>query len=162
MRRRHKYSHQMVSQIEQDSWASSPSTRKVMQANRRSDTGPELRYRRQLHALGIRFRVGVKVEPALRRTADVAIKSLRLAIFIDGCFWHGCPEHWSCPQTNEEFWSSKIAKNIRRDRETDQILRDKGWTVMRFWEHEEAGGAAQKTREWIRATRSKGKVPPPP
>ncbi len=108
-----------------------------MQANRRRDTSPELAVRRLLHARGLRFRVDYRVEKSLRARADIVFTRRRVAVFIDGCFWHGCPLHATQPKSNADYWGPKLARNILRDRETDVALRDAGWTVLRFWEHED-------------------------
>ena len=92
--------------------------------------------RRELHARGVRFRTEVKLEQDLRTKADIAWRRLKLAIFIDGCFWHGCPEHATRPAANAEWWAVKLDGNVARDRRTDAILADRGWTVLRFWEHQ--------------------------
>lgn len=115
-----------------------------MQANKARDTGPEIRLRRRLHAKGLRYRVAVRPVADLRRTADVVFPRLKLAVFVDGCYWHGCPAHGSLPKTNREFWQGKIAANGERDRETDRLLRAHGWTVLRFWEHADMDDAADK------------------
>lgn len=106
-----------------------------------------------MHALGLRYRVNVRVEPDLRRTADVAFKGLKLAIFADGCFWHGCPVHGNHPKTNAEYWSTKIERNIARNRETDLALRSRGWTVLRVWEHEDAEVAALRIKMCVESLR---------
>lgn len=119
------------------SWASSPERRRNMQANRRRDTAPELAVRRLLHAHGRRYRVDLPPEPELRRRADIVFTRQRIAVFIDGCFWHGCPEHGRRTfGTNADYWPGKIAGNIARDSDTNARLADAGWRVMRFWEHE--------------------------
>ncbi|MFJ3280268.1 very short patch repair endonuclease [Streptomyces halstedii] len=107
-----------------------------MQAIRSRDTAPELSVRKLLHALGLRYRVAAKPLPELRRTADIVFRPAKLAVFIDGCYWHGCPEHYVPPKTNSGYWSDKVSRNVTRDRDTDSRLRDAGWTVLRFWEHE--------------------------
>ena len=119
-----------------ESWASSPATRASMQSNRRRDTSPELAVRKLLHARGMRYRVDVPLDFDRRRRADIVFPAARLAVFIDGCFWHGCPEHYTVPATNAEFWATKRAKNMARDIETTARLESDGWHVMRFWEHE--------------------------
>lgn len=101
----------------------------------RRDTGPELAVRRLLHASGYRYRVCYPVPGAPRRTIDIAFTKQKLAIFIDGCYWHGCPDHGTVPQANAQWWAAKLAANVMRDRETDANLRAAGWSVMRFWEH---------------------------
>lgn len=112
-------------------------TRARMERQRRRDTKPELAIRRELHRRGIRFRVDVRPEPALRVRGDIVWKVRRLVVMIDGCFWHGCPIHATSPKNNAEWWSEKIAANIQRDRRTDRELLERGWTVIRFWEHED-------------------------
>lgn len=136
-----------------ESWASSPATRATMQANRSRDTTPELAVRRLLHASGLRYRVAARVEPDIRRTADVAFTRQRIAVLIDGCFWHGCPEHWHEPKTNVDYWRAKIERNVARDRDTDMRLAERGWRVLRFWEHEvrrDAAGVASAVEQAVR------------
>lgn len=107
-----------------------------MSRQRRTGTEPELRVRRILHARGIRFRVNTTLERGLRCKADIAWRGIQLAVFIDGCFWHGCPKHATRPQANEEWWAAKLDGNIARDCRTTADLQARGWTVLRFWEHE--------------------------
>lgn len=106
-----------------------------MLANRGRDTGPELVVRKLLHAAGARYRVDF---PPLggRRRADIVFTKKRIAVFIDGCFWHGCPVHATLPTRNSEYWVPKLQRNVERDREMDELLRESGWMVLRFWEHE--------------------------
>jgi DNA mismatch endonuclease (patch repair protein) len=118
------------------SWASSPNARATMLANRRRDTSPELRIRRILHAQGLRYRVDFAPAPTRRRRADIVFPRKQVAVFIDGCFWHGCPAHYVAPKTNQQFWSDKVSRNRSRDLETTTLLQSAGWTVLRFWEHE--------------------------
>jgi len=107
-----------------------------MKANRRTDTKPELRLRSALHALGYRYRKDHRLDLPLRRVRpDIAFTSRKVAVFVDGCFWHACPEHGSAPKNNEWYWSPKLAKNVERDRACDAALADAGWTVIRLWEH---------------------------
>ncbi|GAA3462116.1 very short patch repair endonuclease [Saccharothrix longispora] len=120
-----------------DSWASSRDVRASMRGNRGRDTSPELRLRAALHARGLRYRVSTRPLPELRRTADIVFPKERLAVFVDGCFWHGCPEHHRPAKKNSGFWSTKIVDNKRRDAETNQALIEQGWTVIRCWEHED-------------------------
>lgn len=109
-----------------------------MQANRARDTKPELAVRRLLHRQGFRYRTSMAPEPSLRRRADIVFTRLRVAIFIDGCFWHGCPEHGRSEfQHNIDYWPRKIASNVARDEDTSARLQSAGWTVLRFWEHED-------------------------
>lgn len=120
-----------------ESWASSAASRKVMQGNRSRDTSPELAVRRRLHADGFRFRVAHRPEPGVNRTADIVFTKQRIAIFIDGCYWHACPEHRTVSRANASYWSNKLARNVARDADTNSRLQDAGWTVLRFWEHED-------------------------
>lgn len=113
------------------SWASSPAARKVMQGNRSRDTSPELAVRRILHAQGLRYRVDYRPEPSLRRTADIVFTKQRVAVFVDGCYWHACPEHGTSARTNAEYWSAKLNRNVARDAETTARLETAGWTVLR-------------------------------
>jgi DNA mismatch endonuclease (patch repair protein) len=131
------------------SWASSEVTRRVMQSNRGRDTGPELRLRRLLHAEGLRYRVGLRPALDLRRTIDIAFTKQRVAVFVDGCFWHGCPTHSRSVKTNTAFWNAKIARNIARDLDTDEALRVRGRTVLRFWEHVDPEISARQIAELI-------------
>jgi DNA mismatch endonuclease (patch repair protein) len=124
-----------------------------MQSNRGRDTKPELAVRRLLHASGLRYRVSKRPLPQIRRTADIVFGPVKVAVFIDGCYWHGCPEHGQRPKTNAEFWESKIDGNIRRDRETDGLLVEAGWTVLRFWEHEAAADCAARITKTVTTRR---------
>ncbi|MFE9394514.1 very short patch repair endonuclease [Streptomyces flavidovirens] len=100
------------------------------------DTSAEIAVRRLLHAAGLRYRVNVPVPGMPRRTIDIAFGRAKIAVFLDGCFWHGCPQHATQPKSNAEWWRTKLDKNIARDRETTEHLEAQGWTVLRFWEHE--------------------------
>ena len=133
------------------SWASSPASRKVMQGNRSRDTSPELAVRRLLHAAGLRYRVDYRPEPSLRRTADIVFTKQRVAIFIDGCYWHACPEHGTAHATNATYWSEKLQRNVARDADTTARLEAAGWTVLRFWEHENPTEVASEVAGTIRA-----------
>ena len=115
-----------------------------MQAVRKVDTAPELGLRRALHRLGARYRVDVRPLPEVNRRADIVFRRQQLAVFVDGCFWHGCPEHGARQHhVNGWYWRSKIAGNVERDRDTDRRLREAGWHVIRIWEHENAAEAAE-------------------
>lgn len=107
-----------------------------MQGNRSRDTAPEKALRSALHARGYRYRVSARPVPGLRRTADLVFRRARVAVFVDGCYWHGCDEHYSQPATNAAYWSGKIGRNQARDSDTDRRLRDAGWVPVRVWEHE--------------------------
>lgn len=117
-----------------------------MQANRSRDTSPEIAVRRFLHAWGLRYRVDFRLAPPLRRRADIVFTRARVAVFIDGCFWHGCERHYQAPRANHDFWASKVNQNRLRDLETDRILRGEGWQVLRYWEHEAPEGVAASIR----------------
>lgn len=106
-----------------------------MQLQRRRDTAPEVAIRRVLHAHGLRYRVAFKVPGLPRRTIDVAFPRKKVALFIDGCFWHGCPQHGVQPKNNADWWHAKLQGNAERDRSTDDHLQRNGWTVIRIWEH---------------------------
>lgn len=108
-----------------------------MRANRSRDTGPELAVRRIVHAAGLRYRVSSPPLTHLRRTADLVFRPTKVAVFIDGCFWHACPVHGTKPQANADYWLPKLERNRERDRETTGALEEAGWTVLRFWEHED-------------------------
>ena len=124
-----------------------------MQANRGRDTKPELALRRAVHRRGLRYRVGVRPVNTVRRTVDLAFTRVKVAVFLDGCFWHGCPEHYR-PATgkNTQFWETKIEGNKRRDADTDTRLREAGWQVIRVWEHEDAETAAKRVAAIVRKT----------
>lgn len=124
------------------SWAASPATRRSMQGNKARDTSAELAVRRLLHARGLRYRVNYRPLRELRRTADIVFTRQKIAVLIDGCFWHGCPEHYTRPTANREFWDAKVERNQARDADTGRVLEEQGWTVLRFWEHEGAADVA--------------------
>ncbi|MEE4025061.1 very short patch repair endonuclease [Gordonia sp. PKS22-38] len=122
-----------------ESWASSPAVRASMRGNCRRDTGPELAVRRGLHAAGFRYRVDHSPLPGSRRPrADIVFIRVRIAVFIDGCYWHGCPDHYRPATRNVVFWEEKLRSNRERDARSDKLLRDAGWKVLRFWEHQPA------------------------
>jgi DNA mismatch endonuclease, patch repair protein len=107
-----------------------------MRSNRRADTKPELALRAALHAKGYRYRKDFRLDLPLRRVRpDIAFTSRKVAVFVDGCFWHACPDHGSKPKNNDWYWSPKLAKNVERDRAADKALAQAGWTVVRLWEH---------------------------
>ena len=121
-----------------------------MQANRRRDTRPELNLRRELHRRGLRFRVDHPPTPEARCRADIVFTKASVAVFVDGCFWHACPEHGNVPQANREWWRAKLAVNVERDRRNDRELFDAGWQVIRVWEHETVSSAADRVCEAVR------------
>jgi DNA mismatch endonuclease (patch repair protein) len=114
-----------------------------MAGNRKRDTGPERALRSALHSRGLRYRVDFKIGSG--RSAprpDIAFTRARVAVFVDGCFWHGCPKHGVSPTTNSAYWSAKLARNRSRDVENVRVLEDAAWVVLRFWEHDDPEAAA--------------------
>lgn len=124
------------------STASTPGVRSRMQVQRTRDTAPELAVRRLLHGAGLRYRIDRAPVPGLRRRADIVFGPSRVAVYVDGCFWHGCPEHGSYPESNAEWWRHKLEANRARDADTDRRLAAHGWLVLRVWEHEDPQAAA--------------------
>lgn len=132
-----------------------------MQAVRGRDTKPELLLRSALHRRGLRFYVDRAPLPKMRRRADLVFPRKRVAVYVDGCFWHGCPVHGTWPKNNADWWREKIERNQARDRDTDQQLEEAGWTVVRVWEHE-GSEAADRVAEVVqegeaRAPRPRGR-----
>jgi DNA mismatch endonuclease (patch repair protein) len=127
----------------------------------RRDTAPEVALRRELHRRGMRFRVDWPLPGLPRRRADIAFTRQRLVVFVDGCFWHACPEHRTAPASNADWWAAKLQKNVSRDRDTDEHMALLGWTVLRFWEHEDPVGAAGFIEAAVRGATSAGPAPPP-
>lgn len=123
---------------------SSPSASRRMARVRQKGTGAELAIRKELYRMGARYRVDFAVLKKPRRVADIAFPGLKIAVFVDGCFWHGCPEHASWPKQNAEFWRQKIETNRARDLDTDSRLVALGWEPIRVWEHESPASAAKK------------------
>ncbi len=107
-----------------------------------ADTTPELRLRAALHAIGLRFRLRSK----LPGRPDVVFTRAKIAVFVDGCFWHACPEHGVTPKNNRDWWTVKLQRNVERDREKDDALVELGWAVVHVWEHEEPLEAAERIR----------------
>jgi DNA mismatch endonuclease (patch repair protein) len=116
---------------------SSPGVSERMSRARRRDTDPEMQIRREAHRRGLRYRVDAPLPGMPRRRADMVFPTRKVAVFVDGCFWHSCPEHVSIPRANREWWLAKLRKNRERDGETDAHLHALGWVVLRFWEHED-------------------------
>src|SRR3954452_13192170 len=137
-----------------ESWASSRDARARMRANRSRDTKPELALRSAVHGLGLRYRVSARPLADLRRTADLVFPTAKVAVFLDGCFWHGCPEHHTVAATNAKFWADKVDGNRARDRDTDRRLEAAGWSSVRVWEHEDPAEAAQRVRDIVLARRT--------
>ena len=116
--------------------ASSEAVRRRLSSQPQADTKPEMLLRRRLHAEGLRYRVDQPVLPGLRRRADLVFTRARVAVFVDGCFWHRCPEHGTLPKANADWWRTKLDRNVERDRDTDALLGDADWIVVRVWEHD--------------------------
>src|SRR4051812_10156477 len=119
-----------------ESWATSAATRTSMLGNKRTDTKPETALRSALHAAGLRFRKDLRIDvEAARPRPDIVFTRAKVAVFVDGCYWHSCPAHATTPTRNADYWTPKLARNVERDREQDAALRQAGWTVVRIWEH---------------------------
>jgi len=118
-----------------------------MKGNRRRDTKPELAVRRLLHSQGLRYRVDYPLPFDKKRSADILFTKKKIAVFIDGCFWHGCPTHFSPPGTNRAFWVAKIEGNRKRDARTNQELVQHGWVVLRYWTHDDPRDIARDIAE---------------
>jgi DNA mismatch endonuclease (patch repair protein) len=114
------------------------------------DTGPEIAVRSELHRLGLRFRIDRRPSATLRRRADIVFPSAKVAVFVDGCFWHGCPDHAEWPRANGAWWREKIEGTRRRDLDTDRALASEGWRVVRIWEHEDPALAARRVAAVVR------------
>ena len=144
----------------QHSWATSPATRRSMQGNRGQGTAPEVAARSAIHRAGLRFRKNVRLVGGVRCEADIVFPRQRLVVFIDGCFWHGCPDHLRMPKKtgpNSTYWAAKIPGNIARDRRNDGLLKQAGWRVLRFWEHDEPLAVAEVVKAAVRVLKSRSK-----
>lgn len=133
---------------------SSDVVRQRMQQQRRRNTRPEMALRRALHAGGLRYRVELPVIPSLRRRADIVFGPAKVAVFVDGCFWHRCPQHATSPKANADWWRPKLDRNRERDRDTDRLLLAQGWLPVRVWEHEDMADAARGVAETVRSRRA--------
>ena len=123
---------------------SSSSASATMRANRRRDTAPELRLRSAIHRQGLRFRVDLPIEVGGRRVRpDIVFTRRRVAVFVDGCFWHACPDHGQVPRANQPYWTAKLEANKERDRTDTLTLQSNGWNVLRIWEHEQTSYALE-------------------
>lgn len=125
-----------------------------MQSNKSRDTKPELALRSAVHALGLRYRVDARPLKALRRRADLVFPRAKVAVFLDGCFWHGCPVHHTVAAANASFWAEKVSTNRARDSDTDAKLAEAGWVSVRVWEHEDPVEAAERVRAVVRERRA--------
>lgn len=129
-----------------------------MQRQFRKDTFPEMALRRRLHAAGLRYRTGLPVPGLPRRSIDIAFTRAKVAVFVDGCFWHACPQHATTPISNADWWAAKLARNQERDAATSEHLVADGWAVVRVWEHEDAGDVVSWLEPLVRSRRARGPV----
>lgn len=134
----------------QKSWASSIHTMKTMQANKSTDTLPERQLRSALFSRGLRFRKNaIIVTPQRKVCADVVFPRVKVVVFLDGCFWHGCPQHRSSPTVNADYWTAKLRRNKERDDQVNGALGGAGWLVVRVWEHEPVQEAAMRVAKIV-------------
>lgn len=127
-----------------------------MMVTRRRDTPGEMAIRSLLHARGFRFRVDRRVAPGVPSRADIVFVTAKVAVFVDGCFWHSCPRHRTRPKANATWWAAKLTENRRRDARTNRRLRNAGWQVIRVWEHEVPAEAAARIAGIVRGRRHRG------
>jgi DNA mismatch endonuclease (patch repair protein) len=143
-------------ELPEGSFASNLKVRRRMQRQRVRDTAPEIALRHELHRLGLRYRLDRQVVRGTRRRVDIVFGPTKVAVLVDGCFWHGCPEHGSHqPKVNTWYWPDKIAKNKERDADTDKRLRSDGWLVIRVWEHDDPIKAARRISRAVARRRAK-------
>ena len=140
--------------------SSSDASRRMAKV-RQTGTDAELALRREMHRIGLRYRVGYEVLKKPRRVADVAFPGRKIAVFVDGCFWHGCPEHATWPKRNADFWRQKIEANRQRDADTNARLQANGWTALRFWSHESPVEAAETVARVVAKADTKPRAPSP-
>lgn len=131
-------------------FASTPTVHRRMQQQLRAGTRPEMALRRELHRAGLRYFVDRRPIKSVPRRADLVFPRSRTAVFVDGCFWHGCPQHGRRPTTNSWYWTEKIATTSRRDSDTDRLLSEAGWQVIRIWEHDNVRAAAELISATVR------------
>jgi len=131
--------------------ASSEAVRMRMRSTPQRDTPAELRVRKLLHAMGLRYSIDAKPLEDSPRRADIVFRRARIAVFVDGCFWHGCPKHGTWPKANAKFWREKILANKDRDADTTRRLRERGWLVIRVWEHDDPSIAAMRIARQVRS-----------
>ena len=133
---------------------SSAAVTRVMKGNKKTNTKPEIALRRALWAQGLRFRKDYRIDLSDRRVrVDIVFTTAKVAVFVDGCFWHGCPDHGNQPKVNSDYWGPKLKRNVERDREIDLSLEAAGWRVVRVWEHEAVEAVARRLAELVRAHR---------
>lgn len=135
--------------------AGSAETATRLSQQRQRDTKPELLLRRELHRRGLRYRVDAQLPEMPRRRADLLFTRRKVAVFVDGCFWHACPLHATNPRSNSEWWSNKLQNNVKRDLDTNARLSEQGWVVLRFWEHEDIITAADIIEQHVRGMEPK-------
>ena len=134
-----------------------PGRSRNMASIKRTDTKPELALRSALHALGMRFRKDLRIDlGAVKPRPDIVFTRARVAVFVDGCFWHCCPEHGRRPRQNVDYWDPKLARNVERDRRYDDALEEADWTVVRVWEHVPIGEAVSKVKQAFECARDRG------
>ena len=124
--------------------------RRRMQRTRRRDTPAEVALRKVIYGRGLRYRVDCQPVARVRTRADIVFKKARVAVFVDGCFWHSCPIHGTLPKRNRRWWAEKLEANRRRDKCTTVVLEQEGWIVLRFWEHGDPVSAAEAVIEVVR------------
>ena len=130
-----------------------PAARRRMERQTQRDTKPEIELRRALWAMGLRYRVDRPPLKGMRRRADILFGPSKVAVYVDGCFWHSCPQHATVPKQNQDWWIHKLGTNVRRDRDTDRRLADAGWLPIRVWEHEDPATAAAQIRDSVETRR---------
>lgn len=140
--------------------SSSDASRRMAKV-RQKGTDAEVALRQEMHRIGLRYRIDYEVLRKPRRVADVAFPGRKIAVFVDGCFWHGCPEHATWPKQNAKFWREKIEANRRRDADTNDRLQSLGWTVLRFWSHESPTEAARTVAQMVAKADTKHRVSSP-
>jgi DNA mismatch endonuclease, patch repair protein len=136
------------------SWATSEAVRRSMTANRPRNTRLEVEFRSALHAAGLRFRKHLRPLAALRCEPDIVFTRVRLAVFMDGCWWHSCPEHGQVPKANRAWWTDKLDATRSRDARNDELLRAAGWSVLRIWEHEPMQHAVERVVDEVSRLRA--------
>lgn len=134
--------------------ASSDVVARRMQNTAQRDTPAEMELRRELHRRGFRYRVDTSIPGVTRGRPDLVFLSEKVAVFVDGCFWHSCPEHATVPKENREWWVEKLEGNVERDRRHDRELTETGWAVLRFWEHEDLLEAADQVERAVKSKRA--------
>ncbi|MFD8984503.1 very short patch repair endonuclease [Streptomyces sp. NPDC059564] len=138
--------------------ATTADVRARMSRQKSRDTSVELSLRRALHATGARYRIHQRPVKGVRREADIVFGPARVAVFVDGCFWHGCPVHATWPKNNADFWREKIEGNRRRDLDTDARFSEAGWLALRVWEHEDVAEAAARVLAAVAGRRAEPKA----